>query len=50
MRNISGDMTFKDIYEKNGWIINISTTNKKTGQNMVCNYLTTPDVILWSAC
>jgi len=50
MRNISQDMTFKEVYEKNGWILNISVTDKKLGKLQLCNYLTTPDVLLWSAC
>jgi len=50
MRSIQQDMTFKDVYEKNGWILNITVTNEKLAKLQICNYLTTPDVLLWSAC
>jgi TAG lipase / steryl ester hydrolase / phospholipase A2 / LPA acyltransferase len=44
-------LTFKEVYEKNGWIINISVANsKRTNQGLLLNYKTTPDVVIWSAC
>ena len=48
-RNHLEDLTFKEIYEKNGWILNIGVTDEKMNTQRVCNYLTTPDVVVWSA-
>ena len=43
-------MTFKDIYETNGWILNITVTDSRNPENQrLLNYITDPDVIIWSA-
>jgi hypothetical protein len=47
---VFGDMTFKEAYEKTGRILNITVTNQqKHGGKILLNYLTVPDVTLWSA-
>lgn len=38
-----------EIYEKNGWILNIGVTDAKMNTQRLCNYLTTPNVLVWSA-
>lgn len=48
-RNHLEDLTFKEIYDKNGWILNIGVTDEKMNTQRLCNYLTTPDVVVWSA-
>jgi len=49
LRTFSGDLTFKDVYEKNGWILNVNVTSHRLNQARLCNYISTPDVIIWSA-
>ena len=47
----TGDITFKEIYDKNGWILNITVSGMKLASDYkVLNYLTAPNVIVWSAC
>lgn len=48
-RNLMEDLTFLEVYERNGWILNITATDYRTNQLRLCNYLTTPDVLIWSA-
>jgi hypothetical protein len=49
-RVVFGDMTFKEAYLKTGRILNITVTNKhKHGGQILLNYMTVPDVTLWSA-
>ena len=43
------DLTFEEIYQKNGWILNIGVTDEKMQTQRLCNYLTTPKVLVWSA-
>ena len=52
VRDLARDVTFKEVYDQNGWILNItvSDTTFPRNQQLLCNYLTTPDVLLWSAC
>lgn len=51
------DLTFKEIYDKNGWILNICVTDAyfqkpglQNGGATMLNYLNAPDVLVWSAC
>jgi TAG lipase/lysophosphatidylethanolamine acyltransferase len=50
MRDNVQDLTFKEVYELNGYILNISVCSSTTKQLLLCNYKTTPDVLIWSAC
>ena len=44
------DMTFLEIYEKNKWNLNISVTDgMRQGESRLLNYLTAPNVVVWSA-
>ena len=46
-----GDKTFLEIYETNGWNLNITVTDgMRTSDSKLCNYLTTPNILVWSAC
>ena len=49
VRGFTKDLTFLEVYEKNGWILNITTTCKNQKLPMLLNYLTAPDVLIWSA-
>lgn len=45
-----GDLTFKEIYQQNGWNLNITVTDFTLNQeSRLLNYLTAPNVTLWSA-
>ena len=45
-----GDYTFQEAYDKFGKIINIAITSEDLRHEpMLCNYLTTPTVLIWSA-
>ena len=47
----TGDITFKEIYEQFGWILNITVTDlTRCTDFKLLNYLTTPNVVVWSAC
>lgn len=50
IRGFTKDMTFHDVFEKNGWILNITATTENQKLPVLFNYLTTPDVLIWSAC
>ena len=46
----SGDLTFKEIYDKFGWNLNITVTDfSMNQQSRLLNYLTTPNIMVWSA-
>ena len=50
MRNEIGDLTFKDIHDKYKWNLNITVTDsEKTDEARLLNYLTSPNVVVWSA-
>ena len=50
VRQNTGDMTFKEVYEKHGWNLNITVTDFSLQQDSrLLNYLTSPNVIVWSA-
>jgi TAG lipase/steryl ester hydrolase/phospholipase A2/LPA acyltransferase len=42
-----GDITFREIYHKFGWNLNITVTDKN--ESRLLNYLTAPNVLIWSA-
>ena len=44
-----GNTTFKENYEKSGWILNITVTEDSFSTSRLFNYLTTPNVLIWSA-
>lgn len=52
-----GDMTFREIYEENGWNLNITAAysgfsvvqGRRQSELKLMNYLTTPNVVVWSA-
>jgi len=50
VRDMTGDMTFLDIYEQNKWNLNITVTvGSNQGESRLLNYLTAPNVVVWSA-
>lgn len=50
LRKNFGDMTFKEAFEKTGKILNIAVSSTETFEiPRLLNYLTTPNVLLWSA-
>jgi len=50
MRDNIGDITFQEAYDKTGWILNITVTGhgEHDGYRLL-NYLTAPNVLVWSA-
>ena len=49
-RDNTGDLTFQDVYDKTGWILNITVTGIGDHESYrVLNYLTAPNVLIWSA-
>lgn len=50
LRNLMGDYTFREAYDRTGRIINITVTPMKTEDYPhLLNYLTAPNVVIWSA-
>lgn len=49
LQQACGDMTFKESYELNGWIINIVVCGDHHEEYKVLNYMTAPNVLIWSA-
>lgn len=50
LRENIGDITFQEAYDKTGWILNITVTGYKQHDNhRLLNYLTAPNVLIWSA-
>lgn len=48
--NFIGDLTFYEIFTKNGWNLNITVTDFTMASTpRLLNYLTTPSVCVWSA-
>lgn len=44
------DLTFLEIYEQNKWNLNITVTDGiRQGDSKLLNYLTAPNVVVWSA-
>lgn len=51
LRDNIGDFTFQEAYDKTGWILNITVTGaNEHDENRLLNYLTAPNVLIWSAC
>jgi len=51
LRAQTGDITFKEVYDQNGWVLNITVSGMKLATDFkVLNYLTAPNVVVWSAC
>jgi predicted acylesterase/phospholipase RssA len=50
MRDNIGDITFQEAHKKTGWILNITVTGygRHDGSRLL-NYLTAPNVLIWSA-
>jgi len=50
MRKEIGDLTFKEIHDRYKWNLNITVTDsQKTDEARLLNYLTSPNVVVWSA-
>ena len=50
IRDTCRDLTFREVYEMNGWILNITVTDRQVqSQQLLLNYITAPDVLIWSA-
>ena len=46
-----GDMTFQEAFDKFGYILNITVTGTgEYDEDRLLNYLTAPNVMIWSAC
>lgn len=46
----TGDLTFKEIFTRFGWNLNITVTDfSSQATSRLLNYLTTPNVLVWSA-
>lgn len=49
-RDNTGDITFQEAYDQTGWILNITVTGIGDHESYrVLNYLTSPNVLIWSA-
>lgn len=45
------DYTFKDLHDKFKWTLNITVTDlNMQDESRLLNYLTAPDIVVWSAC
>lgn len=50
LRSVLGEYTFKEAYERTGRILNITVSPVESNETpKVLNYLTSPNVIIWSA-
>jgi predicted acylesterase/phospholipase RssA len=50
MRDNIGDYTFQEAFDKFGWILNITVTGLgEHDEDRLLNYLTAPNVLIWSA-
>jgi predicted acylesterase/phospholipase RssA len=50
VREFCGDLTFKEIHDNYKWNLNITVTDHINATNSrLLNYLTSPNVIIWSA-
>jgi len=50
IRRFTGDITFKEIFTKYSWNLNITVTDFSMTQTpRLLNYLSTPNVLVWSA-
>lgn len=50
IHRFTGDLTFKEAFTKFGWNLNITVTDfSMTQTSRLLNYLSTPNVLIWSA-
>ena len=50
VRKEIGDLTFKEVHDKFKWNLNITVTDyQNTNETRLLNYLTSPNVVIWSA-
>ena len=50
IQNMTGDLTFKEAFTKFGWNLNITVTDfSMTKASRLLNYLSAPNVVIWSA-
>ena len=50
VRRFTGDITFKEVFDKYGWNFNVTVTDHSEQlDSKLLNYLTAPNVIIWSA-
>jgi TAG lipase/steryl ester hydrolase/phospholipase A2/LPA acyltransferase len=50
VRTTIGDLTFKEVHDKFKWCLNITVTDAiKADETRLLNYLTSPNVVIWSA-
>jgi len=50
LRDNIGDVTFKEIHDRYKWNLNITVTDaSKTDEARLLNYLTAPNVVVWTA-
>jgi TAG lipase/steryl ester hydrolase/phospholipase A2/LPA acyltransferase len=50
LKSVCGDLTFKEIHDKFKWNLNITVTdNRRLEEARLLNYLTSPNVVVWSA-
>jgi TAG lipase / steryl ester hydrolase / phospholipase A2 / LPA acyltransferase len=49
MRSWLGDITFREAHYKTGRIVNICVSSAGTGEPRLLNFVTAPDVFIWSA-
>ena len=47
-KGFTGNMTFKDIYEQNGWDLCITVTEMNSKKPLLLSYKTTPNVMVYS--
>lgn len=50
IRKYAGDMTFLEVFQTNHWNLNITVTDgNRSSDSRLLNYLTAPNVVVWSA-
>lgn len=50
LRDILGDMTFREAFDRTGRVLNVSVSPAETNEDpRLLNYLTSPSVVIWSA-
>ena len=50
IRDAIGDITFKEVHDRYKWCLNITVTHAtKTDEGLLLNYMTSPNVLIWSA-
>ena len=47
--SFTADHTFRTSHDQFGWTLNISVTNESSLEPVLLNYLTAPNVLIWSA-